>query len=247
MNNPSRYSRHELLKVVGQEGQLRIESARVLVAGQGALGSLISILLARAGVGFLRLIDRDFPETHNLHRQILYDDTDVVSGIPKALAAGKHLSRCAPFIEIDAIHAEITKDNIDAMVDDVHVVVDALDNAATRYIVNDCALSHRIPYVFGGVVETAGNVMTILPGKGPCLRCLWPVPSEVSQHQTASTVGVLSSVATLIASIQVTEAMKIIVGDTENLIPGIMTIDAWHNHWQVVPVSRDPECICSGF
>lgn len=247
INDTSRYSRHVLLDVIGQEGQTRIQSARVLITGQGALGSLISILLSRAGIGFLRIVDKDYPETHNLHRQILYDDADVAAGFPKSLAARKHLRNCAPFVEIDAIHAEITPDNIDSMVENVDVIVDALDNTSTRYIVNDSALAHGIPYVFGGVVQTAGNVMTIIPGKSPCLRCLWPDPSQIVHHQNASSVGVLSSMATLIASIQVTETIKIIVGDTTNLIQGIMTIDAWHNHWQVVPLSRDPECVCSRF
>ena len=242
----SRYSRHALLDVIGNEGQSRIQSARVLVTGQGALGSLISMLLTRAGIGFLRIVDRDYPEVHNLHRQLLFDDADIVSGFSKAVAARNHLLKSAPFCEIDAIHTEIDSHNIDRLVDSIDVIIDAVDNTSTRYVVNDSALSHGIPYVFGGVVETAGNVMTIMPGQTPCLRCLWPEPSQVAMHQTASTVGVLSSVATLIASLQVTEAIKIIVGDVENLIPGLLTIDAWRNHWQVVHLSRDPECACSG-
>ena len=243
----SRYSRHVLLDVIGPEGQSKIRSARVLVTGQGALGSLISMLLTRAGVGFLRIVDKDYPEIHNLHRQLLFDDHDVASGLPKAVVARNHLLRSAPFVEIHPIHAEIDSQNIDRLLDSIYVIIDAVDNTATRYVVNDSALSHGIPYVFGGVVETAGNVMTILPGKTPCLRCLWPEPEQVAKHQTASTVGVLSSVATLIASIQVTEALKIIVGDTKNVISGILTIDAWRNHWQVVVLNRDPECICSRF
>lgn len=240
----SRYSRHTLLNVIGSKGQSKIESARVLVTGQGALGSLISILLARSGIGFLRIVDMDLPEIHNLHRQILYDDDDVRSGLTKIEAARRNLHRSAPSVMIDAVHTKITEDNIDALVDSVDIVIDAVDNTITRYVVNDSALSKGIPYVFGGVVETAGNVMTIIPGLTPCLRCLWPHPEEVADHQKASEAGVLSSIATLVASIQVTEAIKLIVGDWENVIPGLLTIDIWRNHYQVVPVKQDPLCAC---
>lgn len=244
-NSVSRYDRHTLLNVIGESGQSRIESARVLITGQGALGSLISILLARAGVGFIRIVDRDFPEIHNLHRQILYDESDVANGLSKVEAARRHLARSASNIRIEAIDAEIGPHNIDALIDSIDVVVDAVDNTTTRYVVNDSILSRGIPYVFGGAVETAGNVMTIIPGMTPCLRCLWPDPYEVSGHQKASTVGVLSSIATLVASIQVTETIKLLVGDVANLIPGLLTIDVWRNHYQVAQLSRDPKCICA--
>lgn len=246
-NCVQRYSRHTLLNVIGESGQTKIESARVLVTGLGALGSLVSILLARAGVGFLRIVDKDLPEIHNLHRQILYDDSDVSDGLTKVEAAYKHLLDSSSGIQVEAIHAEIGSQNIEALTDSVDIVIDAVDNTTTRYIVNDYALSRGIPYVFGGVVETAGNVMTIIPGVTPCLRCLWPDSNEVAEHPKASSVGVLSSVATLVASIQVTEAIKLMVGDVKNLIPGLLTIDAWRNHYQVVPLNRDPACLCSQF
>ncbi|MDD3471870.1 MAG: HesA/MoeB/ThiF family protein [Syntrophaceae bacterium] len=246
-NSHSRYSRHTLLGVIGKSGQSRIESSRVLITGQGALGSLISILLARAGVGFLRIVDKDSPELHNLHRQILYDESDVLEGLTKVEAARRHLFRVSSELQIEAINAEINAHNVDSLVNSVDVVIDALDNTETRYIVNDSALSHGIPFIFGGAVETAGNVMTIIPGRTPCLRCLWPDPKEVSDHQRASTVGVLSSIATTVASIQVTEAIKVIVEDFDDLIPGLMTIDVWRNHYQVVPIGRDPECACAQF
>ncbi len=243
----SRYSRHILLNVIGQEGQTKIEAARVLVTGQGALGSLISVLLARAGVGFLRIVDKDLPEIHNLHRQILYDDDDCCGDITKVQAARRHLVKSAPSLEIDAVHAEITAENVDSIVNSVDVVVDAVDNSETRYLVNDAALRNGIPYVFGGAVETAGNVMTIVPGVTPCLRCLWPVPEDVRAHQRASTVGVLSSLATLVASVQVTEVMKLLVGDLDKLIPGLLTIDVWRNHYMVVSLERSPGCLCSQY
>jgi len=243
-DTPDRYSRHILLEVVGQTGQDKIQKARVLVAGLGALGSTICILLARAGVGFLRIVDKDAPELHNLHRQILYNEIDVSLGIPKAHAARINLLSVASNVEIDAINQEIAKTNIYHLLDGIDLVVDALDNSETRFIVNDAIVDLKIPYIFGGAVETVGNVMTIIPGRTPCLRCIWPDPSSIVGHAKAATVGVLSSVASLVASVQVTEAFKVIVGDIESAIPGILVVDVWKNQFHVVPVKPSPNCDC---
>lgn len=240
----SRYNRHELLRVIGRSGQEKIEKSRVFVAGLGALGSVIAILLARAGVGFLRIADLDAPEMHNLHRQILYDESDVINGMPKAKSALKHLMAANSHIEVDAVDAAIGPDNIDRLVSGVDLVVDAVDNTAARYVINDAIVAHGIPYVFGGAVETVGNVMNIIPGKTPCLRCLWPEPDAVANHPRASQVGVLSSAATAVAAIQVTEALKILVGNHEELLSGLLVLDIWRNQFQVAPVRPDPLCIC---
>ncbi|MCL5124338.1 MAG: HesA/MoeB/ThiF family protein [Deltaproteobacteria bacterium] len=241
---PNRYSRHVLLEVIGQEGQDKIRNASVLVAGLGALGSTISILLARAGVGFLRIVDKDSPELHNLHRQILYNEEDVYSGLSKAVAARSHLLSMASNIEVEAVNQEIEKNNVFNLLDGIDLVVDALDNSETRFIVNDAIMARSIPYIFGGAVETVGNVMTIIPGRTPCLRCIWPEPSSIVGHARAATVGVLSSVASLVASIQVTEIFKILVGDIGNTIPGILVMDVWKNQFHVVPVEPNPDCSC---
>ncbi|MBM3298586.1 MAG: HesA/MoeB/ThiF family protein [Deltaproteobacteria bacterium] len=239
-----RYSRQILLKVIGQEGQRRIERARVLVAGLGALGSLISILLARAGVGFLRIADHDTPELHNLHRQILYDESDTISGFSKAKAAEKHLRAAASNIIIEAVEAKIGHETIGELIRDVDVVVDALDNIETRYHVNDAILQRCIPYVFGGAIETVGNVMTVIPGKTPCLRCLWPNPEAMLNHPRAAVVGVLSCAATAVASVQVSETLKILVGKHEELLSGLLVMDVWRTLFRVAPVEPDPDCIC---
>ncbi|MFA6220886.1 MAG: HesA/MoeB/ThiF family protein [Desulfomonilaceae bacterium] len=244
LDPPDRYSRHVLLQMIGAAGQERIRKSRILVAGLGALGSVISILLARAGVGFLRIVDRDSPELHNLSRQILYNEDDVLTGLTKAEAARKNLLAMASNVEIEAVNQEIDETNVGRLVQGIDLVMDALDNAHTRFIVNDAILRAKIPYIFGGAVETVGNVMTIIPGKSPCLRCIWPDPTSVAGHAKASTVGVLSSVASLVASVQVTEAFKVLSGDISNLIPGILVIDAWKNHFHVVPVESNPHCVC---
>jgi len=239
-----RYSRHSLLRVIGPEGQQNIQRAKVLVVGLGALGSTISTLLARAGVGYLRIVDGDSPELHNLHRQILYSEADVQKGTSKADAAKRRLLESNSTIQIESFAEFLSYQNVDRLLDGVDVVVDALDNIATRYIVNDCAVATGIPYVFGGAVETVGNVMSIIPGRTACLRCLWPDPRAVQDHPTASTVGVLSAAASAVASIEVAECLKIIVGSLDDLIPGMLMIELWGNNYQIVPLKPNPGCIC---
>jgi adenylyltransferase/sulfurtransferase len=239
-----RYSRHAMLRVIGEEGQARIEKSRVLVVGLGALGSLIAILLARAGVGHLRILDGDVPEMHNLHRQILYGEEDVATGISKADAAALRLREANSSIQIESFNEFMNARNVQRLLSGMDVIVDALDNIAARYLVNDSAIRLGIPYVFGGAVETAGNVMSIIPGLTPCLRCLWPDPGAVENHPKASTVGVLSAVATTVASIEVAECLKILVGRNKDLIPGLLMMELWGNHYQIVPLQQDPDCIC---
>lgn len=240
-----RYSRHSLLRVIGPEGQEKIQRSKVLVVGLGALGSTISMLLARAGVGYLRVVDGDAPELHNLHRQILYTEADVRQGLPKADAAKKRLLEGNSTIVVESCAEFVNAENVRPLLEGMDVVVDALDNIATRYLVNDCAISMNIPYVFGGAVETVGNVMSIIPGRTACLRCLWPDPEAVRNHPTASTVGVLSAVASAVASIEVAECLKILVGSLADLIPGLLMIELWANQYQIVPLEPDPGCVCS--
>lgn len=239
-----RFSRHILLSVIGEQGQERIARSRVLVAGLGALGSLIANLLARAGVGFLRIVDLDSPELHNLHRQLLYDESDVASGLSKVEAAKRRLRAACSAVEIEAVQAVIGPDNAMELTDGVDLVVDALDNATARFPINDAILARRIPYVFGGAIETVGNVMTIIPGETPCLRCLWPDPDAVADHARAATVGVLSSAAAAVASVEVTEAMKILVGRREDTLKGLLVMDFWNNLYHTAPVEPDPQCRC---
>lgn len=239
-----RYSRHMLLRVIGEAGQKKIEKARVFVAGLGALGSIISILLARAGVGFLRIADHDAPEIHNLHRQILYDEEDVARGLSKAEAARNRLRAANSQVEIEAVTALIGPDNVEALTEDIDLVVDALDNIRARYFINDIILARGIPYVFGGAIETVGNVMTIIPGKTPCLRCLWPDPQAVDNHPRASAVGVLSAVATAVAAVEVSEALKILVGRENEVLQGLLVMDLWRGQFQCAPVAPEPACLC---
>jgi len=233
-----------LLRVIGEDGQKKIEKSRVFVAGLGALGSVISILLARAGVGFLRIADHDAPEIHNLHRQILYDEADVATGLSKAETARNKLLAANSHLEIEAVTALIGPDNVEALTEGVDLVVDALDNIRARYFINDTILARGIPYVFGGAIETVGNVMTIIPGKTPCLRCLWPDPQAVDNHPRATTVGVLSAAATAVAAVEVSEVLKILVGRQDEALQGLLVMDLWRGQFQCAPVAPDPACLC---
>jgi adenylyltransferase/sulfurtransferase len=233
-----------LLRVIGEDGQKKIEKSRVFVAGLGALGSIISMLLARAGVGFLRIADHDAPEIHNLHRQLLYDEADVVSGLSKAEAARNRLLAANSQVEIEAVTTLIGPDNVESLTEGVDLVVDALDNIRARYFINDTILARGIPYVFGGAIETVGNVMTIIPGKTPCLRCLWPDPQAVDNHPRASAVGVLSAAATAVAAVEVSEALKILVGREDEALQGLLVMDLWRGQFQCAPVAPDPACLC---
>ncbi|MEW6350662.1 MAG: HesA/MoeB/ThiF family protein [Thermodesulfobacteriota bacterium] len=239
-----RYGRQTLLRFIGEDGQTKIGKARVFVAGVGALGCLISTLLARAGVGFLRIADRDEPELHNLHRQILYDETDLGKGMSKVRIAEQKLRAANSHVTIDAVEHAVGPDNVESLCRDVDLVVDALDNITTRYLINDVIIAKGIPYVFGGAVEAVGNVMTIIPGKTPCLRCLWPDPEAVVNHPTAAQVGVLSAAAAAIASIEVAETLKLIVGAPEDCIRGLLVMDLWRSAFQIAPVQPAAGCVC---
>src|SRR6266566_1595557 len=169
-----RYVRQMRYAPLGEEGQRRLMAGRALVCGCGALGSMIAALLARAGVGKLRIVDRDFLELNNLQRQMLYDEADVAAGLPKAIAAAEHLRRINSAIEIEPVVADVTAANVLELCRDVDVVVDGTDNFETRFLVNEAALKLGLPWVYGGAVGASGQTMTILPGETPCLRCLIP-------------------------------------------------------------------------
>lgn len=232
--------------MIGQDGQRRISKSGVLVVGLGALGSLISTLLARAGVGFLRIVDVDSPETHNLQRQILYDEADVASGLSKAQSAERKLRGANSEAQIEAVTARVGPQNISQLAQGVDLIIDALDNIATRYYVNDTAVARGVPYIFGGAVAASGNVMVIIPGKTPCLRCVWPDSEGIRQHDTAAQVGVLSSAATAVASIEVTEALKILSGHSDAALKGLLLMDFWQNIFRIASVEPNPDCSCRG-
>lgn len=239
-----RYARQLLLKDLGPAGQKKLAGASVLIVGCGALGSVQSQLLVRAGIGRVRIVDRDVPEEDNLHRQILFDEEDVKAGTPKAAVAEKKLSRVNSDTDIDARVMEVTADNIDDLVADVDLVLDATDNFATRYFINDACIRRNKPWIYGGVIATSGMSLTIIPGRGPCLRCIFPEPPVDGTVPSMETEGVLATAPVTVAAVEVTEAIKLLVGAQPR--EGLLMIDVWTGSFQTVPVARDENCPACG-
>lgn len=240
-----RYSRQMLVSQIGREGQEKLLGARVGLIGCGALGSNIASHLVRAGVGFLRLVDSDRAELHNLHRQMLYTEDDVARKVPKAEAAALHLRQVNSNVTIEPQVAHLDADNLPAFADGLDILVDGTDNFPTRFAVNDYAVTHGIPWVYGGVVATSGMSMTIVPGEGPCLRCLVRDLPRPEQCPTAEVAGVISTVVAIVASIEATEVMKMIINPSSRN-RHLLVIDAWDLAFELLDVPRDSDCVCCG-
>lgn len=219
-----RYSRQILFPEIGEPGQQRLLDARVAVLGCGALGSFQAGALARAGVGFLRIIDRDYVELSNLQRQWLFDQCDAEQGLPKAAAAARKIAAINSDIEAEPVVADVTASNIDDLLEDVQLILDGADNFETRYLLNDYAISRGRPWIYGAAVASYGITMSIVPGETACLRCVYPDPPDGAQP-TCETAGVLGPVTSLIASLQVSEALKLICGAGPSR--KITTADVW--------------------
>ncbi len=238
----SRYSRQARFPPFGEEGQKRIRSARVAIAGCGALGSVQSELLARAGTGFIRLIDRDFVELSNLQRQFLFDESDARDAVPKAAAAARRLARINSEIAIEPAVVDLTAANAEALLGDVDLILDGTDNFETRYLINDVAVKRGVAWIYGAAVGSYGLKFAILPARTACLRCVYPDPPEGVQP-TCETAGVLGPVTAAIASLQAADALKLIA--TGTIETRLTTMDVWSGEIrQIDPPARDPSCPC---
>lgn len=236
-----RYSRQILFPPIGKEGQQRLLKSRVAVVGIGALGTVIASQLVRSGVGYVRLIDRDLVELSNLQRQTLFDEEDARLHLPKAITAEKKLRAINSTVHIQAVITDLTVDNAVELLTDVDVILDGTDNFQTRYLINDVAVKYGIPWVYGGSVSSRGMFAVIKPGITPCFRCLFPdVPS--SSGETCDTIGVLSSITNIIASFQVMETIKLLVGAQTS--PNLEQIDIWNNSFFQMDISdgKNPNC-----
>ncbi len=259
----ARYHRQMLLPGFGADGQRRLLGATALLLGCGALGSAAADILARAGVGHLRIVDRDFIELTNLQRQVLFDERDVAEGLPKAEAARRRIARVNSQIEVTAIVDDVNHGNIERFADGADVLVDGLDNFETRYLANDCAVKHGIPYVYGGAVGTAGMAYAILPHTRdgaapwetapggsratPCLRCLFEQAPPPGESPTCDTVGVIGPAVSIIANFQAAETLKILTGNFERVCPTMLNIDLWANtalHLKVGRAREHGDCPC---
>lgn len=234
MTNFDRYSRQIRFPGIGQEGQRRLSASRALVCGCGALGSVLANTLARSGVGALRIVDRDFVETSNLQRQVLFDEDDVASQLPKAVAAANKLRRINSQIEIEPIVADVDHAKLPGLLDGIDVIVDGTDNFETRFLLNDASVKLGVPWVYGGCIGAGGQTMTILPGETPCLRCLIQEAPPPGATETCDTAGILSPIINVIASIQAMEAIKILSGHREAIQRSLLVFDLWEN--RVLPM-----------
>ena len=244
---PDRYSRQILFSGIGPEGQRRICAATAVVAGCGALGSVIANALARAGVGNLRIIDRDFVEESNLHRQVLFDEQDCREHMPKAAAAERKLKLINSAIAVAGLVTDIKPANVEELLRGADVVVDGTDNFETRFLLNDACVKHGIPWVYGGAVGSSGMLMTIIPGQTPCLRCVFDVPPPHGAAPTCETVGVLGALPGVIGNWQAAEALKICAGRREAVNARLLSLDLWSGEVQRLNISAARErgaCPC---
>jgi len=233
-----RYSRQMLLPGWGQEGQQRLAGRTAVVVGCGALGSHIAAHLARAGVGRLVLADRDFVEWHNLPRQALYDEEDAAGGVPKAVAAARRLRRINSQVQVEEHIMDVNADTVEGLIRGADVVLDGADNFEVRYLLNEACVKQGIPWIYGGVLGTYGLTAAILPGETPCLRCLLgPMPPPASVP-TCETAGVLGPMVAVIAALEVTEAVKILIDRREDLLRSLLMIDIWSGDFERAQTQR---------
>ena len=244
----NRYSRQILLPEIGPEGQERLGTSRVAVVGCGALGSAIASLLVRAGVGSLKIIDRDFVEPSNLQRQLLFDEADANSALPKAIAAERHLRSANGAVEIEGVVADMTPRNVEELLASRDLILDGTDNFETRFLINDFAVRNGLPWIYAAVVGMRGVCLPIFPGKTACLACV--TESETGQpladEETCDTVGVLGAAAAAVASLASAAAIRMLMGTNFGAAAKLTSIDVWNAEQRSVRVARDPDCRACG-
>ncbi len=237
MKFEDRYSRQVLFPGIGAQGQTRLSQGRVAIVGCGATGACVSGLLARAGVGQLVIIDRDYVEPSNLQRQSLFDEADAADSLPKALAAARKIAAFNSEVQTTPVVADLTPENIESLLGDADLILDATDNFETRYLINDFAVKHGKPWIYAAAVAAYAVTMNVLPGETACLACLFPAPPE-GTIETCDTAGILNSAVNLIGSIQATEAIKFLVGARDKLRRTLLSFDVWSNEQAEIAASK---------
>ncbi len=238
-----RYSRQELFAGLGREGQARIRKARVLVVGVGALGSALAEMMARAGVAALTLVDRDYVEPSNLQRQSLYDESDAAQGLPKAVAAEAKLRAINSEVGVRGLVADLAADNAAEILRGHDLLLDGTDNFETRFLVNDLCVRDGIPWVYGACVGAYGLALAVRPRLSPCLRCVLEERPEPGSGPTCDTAGVIAPIVHVVAGIQGAEALKLLAGRHDALLPGVVTVDLWSGLFSVMELrARKPWC-----
>lgn len=245
--NLERYSRQMRFYGVGEKGQKKLADSRVTLCGVGALGTVLANALVRGGVGKVRIIDRDFIETSNLQRQVLFDENDIADNLPKAEAAARKLRVINSSVQIEPVVADINRTNILELSKDADLILDGTDNFEIRYLINDVAVKFNKPWVYGGSIGSYGQTMTILPGQTPCLRCVFEAAPAPGEAGTCETAGVLSPIVNIVASFQAAEAFKILTGQTDKINRELIYIDVWENilrRIKIAPLFGKVDCPC---
>jgi molybdopterin-synthase adenylyltransferase len=239
-----RYSRQILFSGIGAEGQQRLAAGRVAIVGCGATGSALASLLARAGVGTLRIIDRDYVEPSNLQRQSLFDENDAAESLPKAIAAGRKIASFNSAIQVESRVEDAEPNNIDVLLDDIDVIVDGTDNYETRYLINDYAVKNSLPWIYAAAVGSYGVTMNIIPGTTACLACIFPETPR-GMVETCETSGILNTAVNVVASVAASEAMKLVIGGdaAKHVRKTLWSFDVWTNeHAEISAANPRPEC-----
>jgi len=237
-----RYSRQVLFAGIGAKGQSKLSASRVAIIGCGATGSVLAALLGRSGVGFLRIVDRDYVEESNLQRQTLFDEDDAAQALPKAIAATRKISSFNSQISVDPRIADLTPSNVEELLSSVDLVMDGTDNFETRYLLNDLCVKNSLPWIYVAAVGSYGITANILPGQTACLTCLFPDP-PTGLIETCETAGVLNSAVNLAASVAAAEAIKFLVGAHDNMRRSLLSLDVWENQHTEISTAK-PQVGC---
>jgi len=245
MKGLERYVRQTVFSGLGIDGQKRLLRSKVLLVGCGALGSAIAVSLVRSGVGQITMVDQDFPELINLHRQFLYDEDNVQNKIPKAIVAAQKLGKANSQVKIIPVVTELSANNIEKLAKGADLILDGTDNMPARYVINDFCVKRKLPWIYGGIVGASGMMMVIKPGVTPCLRCLFQEPPKPGTIPTCAQVGVLNPAPMLIGALESIEAIKYLSGKGKNRA-GLLHFDLWGEHLHVLKLNRNPECPACG-
>ncbi len=241
-----RYSRQVLFAGIGQTGQAKLLSSRVAIVGCGATGSALASLLARSGVGTIRIVDRDYVESSNLQRQVLFDESDATESLPKAIAAAQKISAFNSQIVVEPHVADLTPQNIESLLEGMHLILDGTDNFETRYLLNDYAVDKDLPWIYTAAVGSYGVTLNVLPGKTACLACVFSDPPS-GFVETCETAGILGSAVNLAASIAATEALKLLTGAHEHVRRTLLSFDVWRNERSEINAAQPrPDCRACG-
>ncbi|MDR0357685.1 MAG: ThiF family adenylyltransferase [Clostridiales Family XIII bacterium] len=246
MTGKERYKRQITFEGIGEAGQKKLSEARVCIIGTGALGTIIANSLCRSGVGFLRLVDRDYIEETNLQRQTLFTEWDASENRPKAIAAADHLSKVNSEVQIEPIVDDANASNIERLIKDADLILDGVDNFETRFLINEACHKHKIRWIYGGAAASGGATMNFLQeDDAPCFRCLMPEMPEPGAYPTCNTAGVVNPITGIIASYETAEALKILTG-AESVSRRYLAVDVWDNLSEYIDIEKNPDCpVCA--